>query len=382
MPYKIVNTHFAKYYTRKFKIITIENKYNNTILNDYINGKIKYKIGKTYDLDISDNHSYYKYREFALNKKIFNDVNYSYYENGEVHENYYINGDGQKHGEYHLYNNLGVLIGQYNYINSKLEGIYKSYFPNCNLQISCNYKNNKFDGLYTEYNIYGKVIKEKIYTNGDIIEEFPLVYWCFAMYVSKNLKSDFMKLSVDEQQSIYTKWYNSKYDIFDKKISNIFVNLGYNIMNINKISKELELIEFTSFVNNDTTVEPSISSSTRQIICDTNSSQKYGFHILQKYIPKKNNIDTIYFGKNGLGCNADDCITPSHYENEVDLSIPTLFTSENLLKMQKNLEQLLNHCPQLDKIFICAYHFQCDLDLLLDKYKHLKIYKIYNSNCF
>lgn len=95
---------------------------------------------------------------------------------------------------------------------------------------------------------------------------------------------------------------------------------------------------------------------------------------------KKNNIDTIYFGKNGLGCNADDNYTESHVKNDIFMDIlPNLFTPENKIILQKEFENVLSMCPNLTKIFICGYNFQCDTDTLFFKInKKIKVYKIYN----
>ena len=208
------------------------------------------------------------------------------------------------------------------------------------------------------------------------ISEFPQVSWSFANYIKKN-KISFVKLSPDKQKIIYNKWYNDYYDVFDKKTSNVFINYGYNIMLISNILFELDIIKNTFYLN-ESTKKKTVDSSTTQIWCENDSSVYYGFHKLSKAIPKNNKIDTIYFGMNGLGCNADDCYTKDHlmYEDMIDTS---LFTPKNKQIMQMEFEKLIKLCASLVRIHICGYHFQCSTTTEFFRInKHIKVYKIYN----
>jgi hypothetical protein len=222
------------------------------------------------------------------------------------------------------------------------------------------------------------------------ISEFPLVSWSFANYIKINKQLNFLKLSSDRQRLIYDKWYNDSYDLYDKYTSDMFKNCGYNSMDINNILIESEIIANTFYLNNKTR-NKDIGSSITQIWCETDISDYYGFHKLYRTIQKNNKIHTIYFGKNGLGCNADDYYTKKHleyenddyytknhleYENEDNY---TLFTPKNKELLQIEFEKLLTLCKSLVRIHICGYHFQCRTDTNFFKInKHIKVYKIYN----
>ena len=208
------------------------------------------------------------------------------------------------------------------------------------------------------------------------ISEFPPVSWSFANYINKN-KISFVKLPPDKQKLIYNKWYNDCYNTFDKKTSDMFTTYEYNIMNVNDILLELDLAHNTFYLT-ESTKKKNINSSITQVWCETDSSVYYGFHKLSKTIPKDNKIHTIYFGMNGLGCNADDCYTKDHlmYEDMLDNS---LFTPKNKLIMQTEFEKLITLCKLLKRIYICGYHFQCSTTTQFFKInKHIKVYKIYN----
>jgi hypothetical protein len=209
------------------------------------------------------------------------------------------------------------------------------------------------------------------------ISEFPSVSWSFANYIKINKQLNFLKLSSDGQRLIYNKWYNDCYDLYDKYTSDMFKICGYNSMNINNILIESEIVANTFYINNKTG-NKDIGSSITQIWCETDISEYYGFHKLYRTIQKHNKIHTIYFGKNGLGCNADDYYTKNHLEYE-DLDEYTLFTPKNKQILQMEFEKLLSFCKSLVRIHICGYHFQCSTDTNFFKTnKHIKVYKIYN----
>jgi hypothetical protein len=209
------------------------------------------------------------------------------------------------------------------------------------------------------------------------ISEFPPVSWSFANYIKIHKQLHFLKLSSEQQILIYSKWYDDCYDLYDKYTSDMFKICGYNTMNINNILIELEIVTNTFYLNIKTR-NKDISSSTTQIWCETDISDYYGFHKLYRTIQKNNKIHTIYFGKNGLGCNGDDYYTKNHLEYE-NGDYYKLFTPQNKQMLQMEFEKLLALCKSLVRIHICGYHFQCSTDTHFFKInKHIKVYKIYN----
>lgn len=377
-PYIIVDPDHATYHTRKFTVISIEDKFDTVIVNETY-GKLNYKVKKNYTIEDNElAQSYFKYKDLALNAKSYNEINYSYHKNGEIYEKYYLNDDGDKYGEYTSYDTSGKLFTKYYYLENIIHGNFEQYFPNGKVEISCSYNNGKYNDKYIEYNIDQTIKKEITFIDGININEYPPVYWCFANYIIKDTKINFMKLSLSEQELIYKKWYKEEHDIFDKKTSQIFINVGYNTLDLNKISEELTFAKFTFYVNQNTR-NKMIPQTMTQIWCETNSSIYYGFHKLYRTIPKKNYIHTIYFGMNGLGCNADDYYTKTHIDNDNNFTLPNLYTPENKKVLEYEFEKVLEVCPNLNRIFICGYNFVCNIDILFSKkFKHIKVYKIYN----
>ena len=216
------------------------------------------------------------------------------------------------------------------------------------------------------------------YDLNDLIKDLPPVYWSFANYIYENPELKFLKLKLKDQETVYKKWYDTYYDIFDMNTSKLFALNRCNILDLNKIRIELSLAQNTFYVNENTR-NKNIPSHIGQIICETESSIHYGFHKLYRTIPRKNLIHTIYFGMNGLGCNGDDYYTKTHIDNENNSELPQLFTPENKKLLQRKFEQVLEKCPKLVRIHICGYFFQCDTDTLFFKInKHIKVHKIYN----
>ena len=60
-----------------------------------------------------------------------------------------------------------------------------------------------------------------------------------------------------------------------------------------------------------------------------------------KTISKDNKIHTIYFGMNGIGCNANDYYTKDHLIYEEMLDDNSLFTPQNKKMMQMEFEKLM-----------------------------------------
>jgi hypothetical protein len=198
------------------------------------------------------------------------------------------------------------------------------------------------------------------------------IYWSFAIYITHN-NINFLSYSIEEKIKIYNHWFKKNYDIY-------FVKLKYTTINIESINTQLDIFKNTFYLNVNTR-KKTIPSSTKQIWCVTNSSHYSGFHKLCKLISKNNKIESIYFGHNGLGCNADDYYTKTHLDNENNLELPQLFTETNRMFMQANFEKLLEFCPRLIKIHICGYHFQCSTDTdFFKRNKHIIVYLIYNNS--
>ena len=62
----------------------------------------------------------------------------------------------------------GKLKAEWNYKNSKLEGINKEYYENGKLKAEWNYKNSKLEGIGKEYHENGKLKAEWNYKNGKL----------------------------------------------------------------------------------------------------------------------------------------------------------------------------------------------------------------------
>ena len=151
-------------------------------------------------------------------------------------------------------------------------------------------------------------------------------------------------------------------------------------MNMHNILLESKLVSNTFYLNVNTKNKV-INSSITQIWCEKDSSEYYGFHKLYKTISKDNKIHTIYFGMNGIGCNANDYYTKDHLIYEEMLDDNSLFTPQNKQMMQMEFEKLISLCPLLANIHICGYHFQCSTDTTFFKSKNINVYKIYNYDC-
>lgn len=113
-----------------------------------------------------------------------NKVVKSYHTNGQLNEQYTITPDSVKNGVYTRYSNDGILREESNYVEGKLNGERKIFYPSGSLEIRENYSNNKLNGSYTVYhkngnpllessyseNILAGIVK-KFYESGAIMEE-------------------------------------------------------------------------------------------------------------------------------------------------------------------------------------------------------------------
>lgn len=187
----IINTEYATYRTKKYKIISITNFLTMTKVNsdesnyykindviDHVTMKIDYVLNKdiaiynTYNNRKNSVLEYLKtksgiFRNYHPNGQLKIQVyhnnglfegEYIYYDmdglcdidkHNIMYQEYYING--VKDGNYISYWGDGTIQKKITYNNGKLNGKYRSYYENGNLKIICNYKNGLKNGLYIEY---------------------------------------------------------------------------------------------------------------------------------------------------------------------------------------------------------------------------------------
>ena len=89
------------------------------------------------------------------------------YENGQIMgEGNYI--DGEKNGEYILYDKKGRIGARSNYIDDKLNGEFITYYSNGQIEIKGNYIDDKEDGKWILYNRNGQSIFKRYYIDGII----------------------------------------------------------------------------------------------------------------------------------------------------------------------------------------------------------------------
>ena len=98
-----------------------------------------------------------------------------YHYNGELSHEYYQVYDKQSNsfkieGEFKQYYENGDLEYSAYCNNTIRNGTVKGYFENGNISGICNFKDGKSYGKYLEYHPDGKLIKTKIYDNGNIID--------------------------------------------------------------------------------------------------------------------------------------------------------------------------------------------------------------------
>jgi len=113
-------------------------------------------------------------------------------------ENYTVNSIGQKSGAYKLYDQNGVVVKEYNYLNGLEHGLCSEYVAlpqNQRILIAKgNYKNGKVDGLFVEYcrySNYKSKTQEGLYKN-EKKEGLWKEWWCTEIddkYYYDKLKS-------------------------------------------------------------------------------------------------------------------------------------------------------------------------------------------------
>ncbi len=114
----------------------------------------------------------------------------SYYDWNKIHphEQYYVNGAGQKNGTYKEYNENGVVIREYNYVNGLENGVCVDYAASTNNQrviaSKGTFKNGELDGPYVQYcklDYYKSKSEEGQYKTGRKSGLYK-VWWCSEIY--------------------------------------------------------------------------------------------------------------------------------------------------------------------------------------------------------
>lgn len=86
------------------------------------------------------------------------------------HFDYYINENGNLHGQYKEYNDEGNMYLNRNYDNGKLHGEERTYYINGKLENICNYVDGKIHGEYKEYNENGILEIHRFYNMDERVD--------------------------------------------------------------------------------------------------------------------------------------------------------------------------------------------------------------------
>lgn len=126
------------------------------------------------------------YKSFYENGNIYEEANFTngvltgerklYYQNGNIEIIEVYNQSGQLDGEYKAYHENGKLKVEKLYKNNLIEGVLKVYYPSGNIKEEVLLSNNTENGPFTEYFENGKIQWKGTYLNGDnefgLLEEF------------------------------------------------------------------------------------------------------------------------------------------------------------------------------------------------------------------
>jgi antitoxin component YwqK of YwqJK toxin-antitoxin module len=120
-------------------------------------------------------------RQGMFNANLYNGSWVYYYENGNIKaEGKFINGNGQdvsetsgiprngRDGLWVFNYDTGHKNQESTFKTGKLEGLFKSFFENGNLESQVNYTNDNLTGIYREYYNSGKLKQEKNYKTGSL----------------------------------------------------------------------------------------------------------------------------------------------------------------------------------------------------------------------
>ena len=98
-------------------------------------------------------------------------------DSGEVRTMYFDGGEtytktqyknGVRNGFHRAYNSDGKLTSEATYVNDKLEGPFRSWYPNGQLKNLANYKAGKLDGESLYYNDAGKIVYRYTYDDNKL----------------------------------------------------------------------------------------------------------------------------------------------------------------------------------------------------------------------
>jgi antitoxin component YwqK of YwqJK toxin-antitoxin module len=89
-----------------------------------------------------------------------------FYPSGQKEVEFYKNAKSQRHGKYYMYNELGVIHTDLNYLNGQLHGEQIFYWENGNKKLVEHYAKGKLHGKRSSYTFEGKLISEENYKGG------------------------------------------------------------------------------------------------------------------------------------------------------------------------------------------------------------------------
>ena len=123
-------------------------------------------------------------------------------------------------GSYRHYYENGQIEVDRNYINGELDGIYKSYYENGQIKLDCNGKNGEIEGVYKSYYESGNLKNQFNYKNGGDIK-----------YTWDIVNIDNEKVTIkDVKGNPWNLYYVNNIRMVDKKGT---INLNCNKLNTN-----------------------------------------------------------------------------------------------------------------------------------------------------
>lgn len=142
----------------------------------------------------------------------------TYYDYNKIHpkEQYYVNAAGQKNGSYKMYNQNGVVIKEYNYLNGVENGTCNEYAALPGNQrvvtLKSTFKNGQPEGYlvqYCEYD-YKTKVQEGRYTNGKKTGLWK-EWWCTEIYDDKywDILKSVGKYKNGEKDSVWTTYHKT-----------------------------------------------------------------------------------------------------------------------------------------------------------------------------
>jgi len=206
----IIDKQYARYYTKQFKVLDIEDNKNNKYLEAksyiYIINSLIHKVG-----EITENEEipYYIDRDRVYKYKLSIPVNgqyISYGDNGSIITKCLMKNK-KYDGLYEMFYHDGKKLMEIDYKNGKINGKYNKYYYNGVKQYEYNFVNDKLDGEYIKRNRENLIVTKGNYKLG----KYHGLYQ--EWFNSEGLKRE---IKYDKGKIIYEK----KYDIFGKDITN------------------------------------------------------------------------------------------------------------------------------------------------------------------